>query len=559
MTGFIQLLTGARGKEQGKTLMCFLALFMLLLSYYLIKPARQSTFLSEFDADKMPLMYLIIPTLSFSVARVFNFFYERIDRYRLIFLTYLLIIGSKVAFTFILPYGGKPGAIMFFLWGSVYFLLALPTMWACINDIFTSEQGERCFGFVAMGATTGGIGGSVALSWIIGHGGNLKDYALLLSAGAMGISLALILTAARAEMRRRAVEGDDGARAARKVKGLGRAASRPSTGGLFGDVRDLWSVPYVRSIAVMVVCMALYNSTTTFLSQIMIEQRMSETQYRESYAELNRQLNLKANLPADNINDKGRLFITHLKSVPDAERKAQIDAFLSEQNMGPEMSAPTLATYPAYRKAFEARVRKFMADVNIYQGIMGICLLAGASRFLFRRLSLRVSICILPLFAMASTIAWGTPIGLGPVAVILIVGGSLNYSLNNATKELLYTMTSQETKFKYKPLIDGPGQRLGALSAAILNLILVSSLGLRSLMGYPEPVGVWALLVIVLAGVLYWFKSVFFVGGEYDRLRREQKADDAADDAADAAAAAAQAEAASASAEAAGEAKSEPA
>jgi ATP/ADP translocase len=524
MTRIIQILTGARDKEQPKTIMCFLALFMLMLSYYLIKPARQSVFMAEFDADKMPIMYLLIPALSFSVARTFNFYYERIDRYKLIFRTYILIMTSKVFFDVVLPHWGKYGAILFFFWGSVYFLLALPTLWACINDIFNPEQGERCFGFVAMGATCGGIVGSAILSLISRQSGSLKDHALVLSAGAMGVSLALILTAARVEMRRRAVEGDDGQRVVKKKKP--KPAPTKSSGGLFGDVKDLWAIPYVRAIAVMVFCLALYNSTTQFLSQIMIEQRIGQQQFQESYPALNDQLNAQQNLPAGAPNVKGALLVRRLKSTKEEGRKKVVEEFLASEQLPTDQADSVVGNYKSYQKDYKDKVNTFLADISFYQGIVGIFMLAGASRYLFRNLGLRVAACLLPSFALASTLAMGTPIGLGVVALILTIGGGLNYSLNNATKELLYTMTTQETKFKYKPLIDGLGQRLGGQSAAILVLILVNNLGLRSLAGYSESTGIWMVIGVVVPGVAYWLKNVYFVGGEYDRMRREQREED---------------------------------
>ena len=84
---FIELVTGARRGEAVRTIACFLALFLLLTSYYLIKPLRNSYFNREFAPESLPFYFLFIPACSLLVTRIFNFFYTRIPKFRLIFLT----------------------------------------------------------------------------------------------------------------------------------------------------------------------------------------------------------------------------------------------------------------------------------------------------------------------------------------------------------------------------------------------------------------------------------------------------------------------------------------
>jgi AAA family ATP:ADP antiporter len=48
----------------------------------------------------------------------------------------------------------------FFIWVSVFNLFVVSVFWALMVDVFDSEQGKRLFGFIAAGATLGGIAGS---------------------------------------------------------------------------------------------------------------------------------------------------------------------------------------------------------------------------------------------------------------------------------------------------------------------------------------------------------------------------------------------------------------
>ena len=49
---------------------------------------------------------------------------------------------------------------VFFIWASVFNLFVVSVFWALMVDVFNTEQSKRLFGFIAAGATLGGIVGS---------------------------------------------------------------------------------------------------------------------------------------------------------------------------------------------------------------------------------------------------------------------------------------------------------------------------------------------------------------------------------------------------------------
>ncbi|WP_208604169.1 NTP/NDP exchange transporter [Rodentibacter heidelbergensis] len=53
---------------------------------------------------------------------------------------------------------------IFFIWVSVFNLFVVSVFWSLMSDVFTTEQGKRLFGFLATGATIGGITGSAFVS-----------------------------------------------------------------------------------------------------------------------------------------------------------------------------------------------------------------------------------------------------------------------------------------------------------------------------------------------------------------------------------------------------------
>jgi len=498
---FISLVTGARKGEVAKTLASFMALFVLLSSYYMVKPLRSSQFLKDFNADWLPFFFLFTAILSLVVTKIFSLFYQRVKIFQLIPYTYLVMMACKVLFFFYLPHGGRLATVFFYLWASVYFLLATSLLWGCINYLFSSAEGERCYGFIAIGAMLGGIAGS-QVSMVFSQG-SLKDYALLISALTMGSVLLFLFLA---------VKYNQGALQARQQ----REKQTPAKSGFFADFRELWGNRYVRAIAVIVYAIAAFNTVLEFQSQKIIDEQMAQQEYLVSFAELNQTLNQASAQPADSLNQTGFQFVFALKNLDPAARQQQAETFLSDQGL--PAAETFLAQYEAYRDQLEGRTRKIFAKISFYQGILGISLLFFASRFLFKYVGLRFTSLILPCFYLVVMLALFFPVNLLMIEIFLVVGYGLNYSLNRAVKELLYTKTSTSTLFQLKPLIDGPIRRLGDVTMAIFKLALtvlfvhvLQSASLRA-----DQIFV-ATSLFILA---FWLYAVWYVGGRYDALKK---------------------------------------
>src|SRR4030095_17180078 len=55
----------------------------------------------------------------------------------------------------------------FFVWVSVFNLFAPAVFWGFMTDLFTTEQGKRLFGFIAVGGSLGGILGPIITASLV--------------------------------------------------------------------------------------------------------------------------------------------------------------------------------------------------------------------------------------------------------------------------------------------------------------------------------------------------------------------------------------------------------
>lgn len=491
--------TGAKKEEVGKVVLSFLALFFLLISYYIIKPLRTSKFLTEFDPNMLPLMSIGVVVLSLVVTKIFNYFGDRVEKYRLVAATFFIIVIVELIFGWLLTSASKPSVIAFYFFSSVYFMLALAATWACINDIFTPEQGSRCYGFIALGSTLGGIAGSQILDALTST--DFNNYAMFSSGLCMFIALGLLLWAAKARRAERFLGLIE--RSSLPDLDNKSEASQPQVRDFWSDVKGIFRNRYVFKIGVMVLSLAAYNSVIVeYTSGVALDRSISSEKFSENFSYLSQ----------DDF-----VAISNLKSVTIQEREERLAKLATTSG---QSLTKLKRDYQSYRAEYEQAMTKFYASVYFWQGVLGIFLLLVVARLIFVFAGARFATVVLPVLALISTLAFAAPLDLHLIEIIVVVIGSTNYSLNNAAKELLYTTTDQDTKFKYKPLIEGPGMRIGDLLA---NLAILAAIALGARLGWPWQASYWLILILMLVVIMFWLRAAYQAGKEFDAKRSQEQ------------------------------------
>ena len=141
----------------------WLYIFCVLSSYYILRPIRDEMGVAGGVEN---LQWLFTGTLvgMLLVNPPFAALVAKLPRVRFIAITYRFFVANLLIFVLLLHLATAEQHIwvgrLFFIWTSVFNLFVVSVFWALMVDIFDSEQGKRLFGFIAAGATLGGIAGS---------------------------------------------------------------------------------------------------------------------------------------------------------------------------------------------------------------------------------------------------------------------------------------------------------------------------------------------------------------------------------------------------------------
>ena len=172
LTRLLQRVVEVRSHEVGLLFLSGVYFFLVLTSYYIIRPIREEMGVAGGVEN---LAWLVTGTLAGTVVAhgFFTWIVSRFPRKRFIPIAYRFFVVNLLLF-FVLFRTVSPEAYVwvgrvFFNWISVFNLFVVSVFWAFMTDIFHSDQGKRLFGFIGVGGTVGAIVGS-SLTAVLAQG-----------------------------------------------------------------------------------------------------------------------------------------------------------------------------------------------------------------------------------------------------------------------------------------------------------------------------------------------------------------------------------------------------
>jgi len=149
---------GIEPHEVKATLSAFSYFFVLMTSYFILRPLRD-TMGTIYGVGHLQELFTGTFLLSLIVAPVFAGLASRIRLASFLPWVYGFIAITLVAFYFLFlgAVHERWIAAGFYVWVSTFNLLTISVFWSLMADIFSGDQAKRIFGFIAAGGTIGTI------------------------------------------------------------------------------------------------------------------------------------------------------------------------------------------------------------------------------------------------------------------------------------------------------------------------------------------------------------------------------------------------------------------
>lgn len=248
-------------REERRVTLCAAGLFFaLLMSYYFLRPLRDS----YGAADPSLLRNLFLGTLGLSLAiqPAFGALVKRYGRRRVLPYSYRTLAAITVGFGIAL--GTLEGPELrwtkygFFCWLSVYSIAGVSMFWGFSADLLGRERALRLFGFIAVGGTLGQISASFVVGIVdealprLGLGAPaFAGFAALLLEGCVRLSRAVERAAAP-------LDRTDGGETVASVRG-----EAPIGGSVLAGFSHVARSPYL-ALACVYVVIYVFGSTLLY-------------------------------------------------------------------------------------------------------------------------------------------------------------------------------------------------------------------------------------------------------------------------------------------------------
>src|SRR5580658_8760657 len=146
--------------ERRAVLLAFACNFLLLGSYYILKPVRD-TVATVFGADRLQLLFTGTFIGTLIASPIYAWLAARVRLNRLLPGVFWFWLFNVLLFQVLFklePHNGWIGGA-YYVWFSVVNLFMISVFWTLVSDVFSAAQATRLYGFIAAGGSIGAITG----------------------------------------------------------------------------------------------------------------------------------------------------------------------------------------------------------------------------------------------------------------------------------------------------------------------------------------------------------------------------------------------------------------
>jgi AAA family ATP:ADP antiporter len=247
-TGRLARLLGVAPGEAPAVCAGFSMFFLLFTAYFALRPVRETLGVTA-GVDRLQWLFTGTFLATLLALPCYGWVAARVSRPAILPAIFGFFAANLLVFAAGLwLWPGHAGvARAFYVWLSVFNLVAISLAWSVLVDAFSAEQGRRLFGLAAAGASLGGIAGpllALALVGALGHAG-----LLLLATGFLLASIA--------------AAGHVRAPGARRLP-AGELPPRSLGGGPLDGAREVLGSSYLLGIAAFTVLLACVSTFLYF-------------------------------------------------------------------------------------------------------------------------------------------------------------------------------------------------------------------------------------------------------------------------------------------------------
>ncbi len=243
--------------------------FFIMLSYYILRAVRDE--IAAADRGNLQILWTVVFFVMIAAVQAYSWIASRYPRGVFVPLANRFFIACLVGFWAALQFLPESTFVwidrVFYVWTSVFALFVVTVFWGLVADCFTNDQAKRLFGFIAIGASVGGIVGSGVTAALAA---SVPVFTLLLIACAP-----LEIASWFAGMLHRNFGTGD-------VHSSGES-DKPLSGDAFSGMKAVFQSPYLLGIAGFIALMTFASTILYFAQSDLVYATMTDRGERRAF------------------------------------------------------------------------------------------------------------------------------------------------------------------------------------------------------------------------------------------------------------------------------------
>jgi ATP:ADP antiporter, AAA family len=255
--------------ERRAVLLAFTCNFLLLASYYILRPVRD-TVATVFGTDQLQMLFTGTFIGTLIASPIYAWLAARVRLNRLLPGVFWFWVLNVLLFQVLFKLAPDSRWIGggYYVWFSAVNLFMISVFWTLMVDLFSASQATRLFALIAAGGSLGAIAGPLVTRFAVRATG--LDGLLLIAAGGFVAVIALVHLLMHEKIRLQQPGGG----------GHPTTLDHDLAGSSLDGFRELLRSPYSRRQAAFMLLMTWVNTVGYFLQTDVISQAFSEVASR---------------------------------------------------------------------------------------------------------------------------------------------------------------------------------------------------------------------------------------------------------------------------------------
>ncbi len=149
------------------TVLMFSYYYVVLVTYYLLKPARDSLFLVKLGSNQLPLVFILTALIIAPITTIYARASKTLRLTTLVYVTTGILVANLAILRYLLTLDGSWVFYLFYVWVSIYGALTASQYWLFANAVYDSAQGKRIFSLLNLGGILGAMTGGEVTNFLV--------------------------------------------------------------------------------------------------------------------------------------------------------------------------------------------------------------------------------------------------------------------------------------------------------------------------------------------------------------------------------------------------------